>query len=185
MIGQSGGKGGDVVLAGTEQHRDDVGLVFRIVTDRSVAEVLGLSEAEPVDHAQHLIDRDTAPSVAGRPFLHRYGPGDVELAVAHQDSDQATGDALGHRPRDEGAIGLDAGAVVLGDDGAVLHDDHGIRALEIFRLGLAEGSVQQPRELLAVDARIEVGPGPLPGWPRYPVRLGRQWKQCGCPVRCR
>jgi hypothetical protein len=87
LIGQGGGKGGDVVLPDTEQHRDDVGLVFRIIAHRAVAEMLGLAEPQTVHHAQHLVDGDMAPLVAGGPSLHRHGPGDVQLALAHQNSD--------------------------------------------------------------------------------------------------
>jgi hypothetical protein len=48
----------------------------------------------------------------------------------------------------------------------MLHDDHGIGPLEVFRLGVADRSVQQLRELVAVHPWIEIGLRPAPGRPR-------------------
>src|SRR5262249_39785247 len=104
LVGQGGGECRDVVLPHTKQHRDHVGFVRRVIADRTVAEGLCLAKAQPVGHAQHLVDGDAAPLVLYAPFFDRYWLRDVQPALTDQNTHQAAGDALGHRPGDEGTI---------------------------------------------------------------------------------
>ena len=56
--------------------------------------------------------------------------------------------------------------VAFGDDGAPMHDHHTVGAIEIIRLGVRKGVIEQSIERAAIDARIERSVGPNLGRPR-------------------
>ena len=117
-VGQrrAGGEPGDVVLAGLEQHGDDVG--------RLVAAVF-FDPGQAAGHPQQLVQRDGGARVTGSlPFGNGGGRGGVDPAVALQNADQGVGDALGHGPGVVGAVRAEPLGVLFVDQSAAL-DDHG------------------------------------------------------------
>jgi hypothetical protein len=95
----------------------------------------------------------------------------------NQDSDQAVGDALGHRPREESVFGLDVMGITLGDDGASMDDHDAVGEIEIVGFRRLECVVEQRFEGCAVDARIELGVGPDLGGPWEILGLGRKGEE--------
>ena len=164
---QAGGEPRDVALAGAEEHRDHVRLRFRVVADRAAAEMLGFAEAKPVDHPQHLVDRDARARILGAPLPHGNGLRDVEPPLTDEDADQRVRDALRDRPRRERVVRSGIRGVALRDDRAVLRDHDAVRAFEILGIGPGERVVEQLLERRAIDARIELRARPLAGRPGH------------------
>ena len=59
-----------------------------------------------------MAERDRC-ALVGLPFGEQVGVIDVEKSVENRHADKSMGDALGHRPRNEGGVGRDALAIVL------------------------------------------------------------------------
>ncbi len=96
--------------------------------------------AQAAAHVQQVVEGDRGSGVvAALPARDRCGRGNVEQAVAHEETHQRVGDALRHRPRDEGRVGAGAGTVLLGHDLPALHDDDRVRLTEFGWLGEGAG----------------------------------------------
>ena len=138
-----GGKVGHVVLAGSEEHLDDV-------AGPGVLVVLG--EGEPVTHGEQVPQGDGPARIARAGPLGNGGGGiEVEATLVDQHADHDAEHRLGHRPAEQrhlgghgsrlGDEGPEGTVVPLGHDSAPVDDHHGVGGGE--RAIVVDGRVEQ------------------------------------------
>ena len=70
----------------------------------------------------------------------------LQAPVAHQQSNECVGDALGRRPRDERRVGRGLGAVGLGDEPAAVDDGDRQREPELGGWAISSATTARPRQ---------------------------------------
>ncbi len=99
--------------------------------------------AEARAHAHEILDGDRRARIAA-PLRHRCAHGDVDPALARQDAEQRVDHRLGDRMSRQLRRDAVALRIALGNDAAVLHDDHrrgdaGRRARSLGEGGIDRG----------------------------------------------
>ena len=154
-MGQRQGRGvaGHVGSARAEQHLDDV---------RALAVDVVLEPLQPRAHVQQVVERDRPSGDRRRPTTpgHAGGASRSSRPSPTRTPTRRVEDALGHRPRRQGRVGVDADAVALDHEPAALRPPAPRSWCRIESVAvLGEEPVEE-----RVEALDRVEPGERP-WP--------------------